>query len=73
MHHVALNWAWSNDRHFNHHIIKTFRLHPRQRGHLRAALDLKHADRVRFLHDLESGGVICRNVREVERPPAFTT
>ena len=40
---------------------------------MRAALDLKHANRVRFLHNLESRGVICRNMREVERPPALAT
>ena len=53
MHHVALNRSGPNDRDFDDDIVKTFRLHPRQRRHLRAALDLKHADRVGVLHHFE--------------------
>ena len=41
MHHVALDRPWPDDRDFDHDIVKTFRLHPRQRGHLRAAFDLE--------------------------------
>ena len=71
MHHVALDRPWPDDRDFNHDIVKTFRLHPRQRRHLRAALDLKNADRVGVLHDLERFLVVFWNVSEIERPPAF--
>src|ERR1700693_1960172 len=71
MHHVALNRPRSNDRDLDHYVVKTFRFHPRQRRHLRAALDLKNADRVRVLHDLEGLLVIFRNVGEIERPATF--
>ena len=71
MHHVALDRSRPDDRDFDHHIVKTFRFHPRQRRHLRAALDLENADRVGLLHHLEGGGVIFRNVGEIERAPAL--
>ena len=71
MHHVTLDRPRPDDRDFNHHIVKTCRLHPRQRRHLRAALDLKNADRIGPLHHLVSWPVILRDVREIERPPAF--
>ena len=73
MHHISLDRSWSNDRHFDDDIVEAFRFHPRQRRHLRAALDLKNADRVRFLHDFECSGVIFRNVGKIERSPAFPT
>src|SRR5436190_20311043 len=73
MHHVALNWPWPNDRDLDHDVVKTFWFHPRQRRHLGAALDLKNADRVRVLHDLERLPVVFWNVSEIERPPAFAT
>ena len=73
MDHVALDWARPDDCYFNHHIVKTFRFHPRQRGHLRTTLDLKNADRVGRLHDLESGGIVFWNVSKVERSSAFAT
>ena len=71
MHHVALDRSRPNDRDFDHDIVKTFRFQPRQRRHLRPALDLKNADRVGLLHHLVGGGVILRDVGEIERPPAF--
>ena len=72
MHHIPLDRPRPDDGHFDHHIIKTFRLHPRQRGHLGAALDLKDPDRVGFLHDFESRGVVLRNVGKIDRASAFT-
>ena len=72
MHHVALNWPRPNDRDFDHDVVKTFWFHPRQRRHLGAALDLKNADRVRVLHDLERFLVVFRNVREIESRPVGT-
>ena len=71
MHHVALDRAWPNDCHFNHDIVKTFWFHPRQRGHLSAALYLENADRIRALHDFESRRIIFRNVCQIERATAF--
>ena len=72
MHHIALNRSRPNDRDFDHNIVKTFWFHPRQRRHLRPALDLKHTDGVGFLHDCEGGGVIFRNMGQIERSPAFS-
>ena len=66
MHHVALDRSRPNDRHFDYDVVKTFRFHPRQGGHLRAALDLENADRVGALHDFICCGVIFRNVSEIE-------
>ena len=72
MNHVALDRPRPNDRDFNHHIVKAFRFHSGQRGHLRAALDLEHADGVGMLHDLECFLVIFRDVSQIERTSAFT-
>ena len=71
MHHVALDRAGPDDRDLEHDVVKTFRLHPRERGHLRAALDLKYTDRVGVLHHLVSRRVIRRDVGEVEWLAAF--
>ena len=71
MHHVALDRSRPDDRDFDHDIVKAFRFHPRQRRHLGAALDLENPDRVRLLHHLVSCRVIIRDVREIERSPAF--
>ena len=46
MHHVALDRARPHDRDFDDQIVETPRLQPRQHRHLRAALDLEHADRI---------------------------
>ena len=71
MHHVALDWSRTNDRDFDHDIIKTFRFHPRQRRHLRPALDLEYANRVCFLHHLERGSVVFWNVCKIQRAAAL--
>ena len=47
MHQVALDRPGPDDRHLDGHVVKAARLHPRQGGHLRAALDLEDADGVR--------------------------
>ncbi len=46
MHHVALDRAGPDNRHFDDEIVKLPRLEARQHAHLGAALDLKHAERV---------------------------
>ena len=73
MHHIALDRSRTDDRHLYHHVVKTFRFHPRQRGHLRAALDLKHPNGVGVLHDLEGLLVVFWNVSEIECPSALAT
>ena len=47
MHHVALDRARPHDRHLDDEIVEFLRLQPRQHGHLRAALDLEDAERIR--------------------------
>ena len=47
-------------------VVEVRRLQPRQRRHLRARLDLEDADGVGLLQQLVDGGVVGRNVREVE-------
>ena len=71
MDHVALDWPWPDDGDLDHDVVKTFRLHSRQRRHLGAAFDLEYADRVRFLHHFVGGGVVGRNMGEIDRPAAF--
>ena len=41
--------ARADDRHLDHEVVEALGLHARQRGHLRAALDLEHADGVGLL------------------------
>jgi hypothetical protein len=36
----------ADDRDLDHQVVEAARLQPRQHGHLRARLDLEHADRV---------------------------
>ena len=73
MHHVALDRSWPDNRHFDHHIVKTFWLHPRQGRHLGATFDLEHADCVGALHNLKCLLVIFRDVCQIEWPAAFST
>ena len=61
MHHVPLDRAWAHNRDFDDEIIELLRLEPRQHRHLRAAFDLKHAERVRALQHAINGGVFFRN------------
>ena len=72
MHHIALDRAGPNNRHFDHHIVKTFWFHPRQGGHLGATFDLEYADRVGALHDLERLLVVFRNMCQIESRPVGT-
>ncbi len=62
VHHLADDRARPDDGDLNHHVIKLLRAIARQRGHLRPALDLKHADRVSTLQraiDLIIFGKLC--------------
>jgi hypothetical protein len=66
MHHVALDRARPHDRDLDDEIVELLRLEPRQHRHLRAAFDLKHAERVRALQHAINGGIFFRNRRERE-------
>ena len=46
VHHVALDGTGAHDRDLDDEIVVTLRLQARQHGHLRARLDLEHADGV---------------------------
>ena len=72
MRQVALNRPRTNNRDFDAYIVKATRLHARQRGHLRAALDLKNADRVRLAHHVEGARVVLRQLRQIDRVPALS-
>ena len=49
MNHVSLDGPRAHDRHLDHQIVEGGRLQPGEHRHLRPALDLEHADRVRPL------------------------
>ncbi len=67
MHHVALDRAGPHDRHLDDEIVEAGRLQPRQHRHLRAALDLEHADRVRAREHLIDGRILGRHAGERQR------
>jgi hypothetical protein len=60
MHHVALDRARPHDRDFDDEIVEFLRLQTRQHRHLRAAFDLKYAERVGALQHAINGGVLFR-------------
>ena len=66
VHHVADDRTGADDRHFHDEVVEVRRLQPRQRRHLRARLDLEDADRVGLLQQLVDGGVVRRQMGEIE-------
>ena len=66
MDHIALDRAGPHDRDFDDEIVEALRRHARQHRHLRAAFDLKDADRIRLADHLVSRGILCGDGREVE-------
>ena len=46
VHRPALDRAGADERHLDDEVVELARPQPRQRGHLRPALDLEHADGV---------------------------
>ena len=73
MHHLALNRTWSHDRDLYHEVVVTTRFKPRQHTHLRARLDLKHADSVGGAHHVVNRGVFGGNILDRERLVAVVT
>jgi hypothetical protein len=63
MDHSTGNGSWSYDADFDNQIIKILRLESRQHGHLRSALDLKHAHRVALTDHIEYRRILRRNRR----------
>ena len=65
MDHSADDRARPDDRDLHDDVVEGLRRVARQRGHLRAALDLEEADRVRRVQHPVDRGVVRRQVREV--------
>jgi hypothetical protein len=66
MDHVALDRAWPHDRHLDHQVVEGSRFDARQHRHLRPALDLESAERVRFADHCVGARVFCRGRRQIE-------
>ena len=64
MHHVALNGARADNRHFNHQVIEIPWFKARQHVHLGAAFNLKHANRVSPAEHVIGGGIAARQPRQ---------
>ena len=71
MHHVALDRPGPHDRHLDDEIVEVARLQPRQHRHLRAALDLEHADRVGALDHVVDRRVLVLHGRPGSRGRAL--
>ncbi|MDR9160943.1 hypothetical protein FEP45_06023 [Burkholderia multivorans] len=69
MHGAALNRPRPHDRYLDHEVVVFARLQARQHRHLRARLDLEHADRVGAADHVVGVVVVARNVVEPERLP----
>ena len=67
MHHFADNRTGANYRDFDHQVVERSRLHPRQRRHLRAAFDLKNADRIGLLQHRVNLWIVGGQMRQIER------
>ena len=65
MHHLADDGTGTNDGDFDDEIVEMLGLHARQRRHLRARLDLKHADRVGVPEHLVDGRIVGRQVGQI--------
>ena len=70
MHHLALDRSRTHDGDLDHQVIEVFRLEPRQHRHLRARLDLEHADRIGLLDHPVDGRVLGGDVLHPERTAA---
>ena len=71
MDHLALDRAGTDDRDLDDEVVVARGPEPRQHRHLRARLDLEHADRVGAADHLVDGRVLGRDVRQAEfRAPA---
>ena len=71
MHHVPLDWSRSDDRHFNHQIVKL-------RGFMRGRNDIwarlstwKHAQQIRLAEHVVDDAILRRHGREIVIPPVM--
>ena len=70
MDHFSDDGTGTDDGDLDDDVIKALRLHARQRGHLRTALDLENADGISLLEHLVSRCVILWDLREIDGPTA---
>ena len=68
MHHSPLDRTGADDRDLDHQVVVILRLHPRQHRHLRARLDLEHADGVAVADHLVHARIFRRHVGQLEAP-----
>ncbi len=68
MHHVALDRPRAHDRDLDDEVVEFPRLEARQHRHLRAALDLEHADRVGARQHVVDRRVVLRHGGERDTP-----
>ena len=71
MHHIALNRPRAHNRNLDHQIIKLARFEARQHIHLRAALDLKNAERIPLAQHRIGFRILARDSRERQRAPVM--
>jgi len=66
MHHSTLDRPGTHDGNLDNEVVKIFRPEAREHAHLRAALDLKDAERVAPLDHVESGFAVgWKETREI--------
>ena len=70
MHHLPDDRSRPDDRDLHDEVVEMSRLHPRQRRHLRARFDLEEADRVGVLQHAVDGGIVRREMGEIDAAPA---
>jgi hypothetical protein len=70
--HVALNRPRTDNRHFNHQVIKATRLETRQHRHLRPTLDLKHTDGIRLADHVVNRRILGRDRGQIQRLSRWT-
>ena len=70
MHHAALDRSGANDRDLDHEVVEAPGFQARQHRHLRAGLDLEHADRIGLRQHPIDRRHLARNVGQREAPVA---
>ena len=66
MDHIALDRPGPDNRDLDHQIVEAARAQPREHVHLRAAFDLKHAERVPLAQHVVNLGVLARDARQCQ-------
>src|ERR1051326_2829975 len=64
--HLADDWPRANQRYLHNQIVEPLRVVPRQRRHLRARFDLKHAYRIRLANGVVNVLLVWRQMGEID-------